>query len=96
MRFPVSVKAVVAHAGRVPLCLNERAEWELPGGRLEPGEALRAAVEREVLEELGLAVEGRHAARRVDVRAGRRGRHGRRDRLRGAAARRRDRAALQR
>jgi len=45
-----------ANTGRVPLCLNERAEWELPGGRLEPGEALRAAVEREVLEELGLAV----------------------------------------
>ena len=42
MRFPVSVKAVVAHEGRVPLCRNERAERELPGGRREPGGELRA------------------------------------------------------
>jgi 8-oxo-dGTP pyrophosphatase MutT (NUDIX family) len=55
--FPVSVKAVVEVGGRVPLLRNERAEWELPGGRLEAGEELEAAVEREVLEELGLAVE---------------------------------------
>ena len=55
--FPVSVKAVVEVGGRVPLLRNERAEWELPGGRLEAGEELEAAVEREVHEELGLAVE---------------------------------------
>ena len=59
LRFPVSVKGVVEVEGRVPLLRNERAEWELPGGRLEAGEALEAAVEREVLEELGLAVECR-------------------------------------
>ena len=59
LRFPVSVKGVVEVGGRVPLLRNERAEWELPGGRLEAGEALEAAVEREVLEELGLAVECR-------------------------------------
>ena len=59
MRFPVSVKGVIDVGGRVPLLRNERAEWELPGGRLEPGEALEAAVEREVREELGLTVECR-------------------------------------
>jgi 8-oxo-dGTP pyrophosphatase MutT (NUDIX family) len=56
MRFPVSVKAVVEIDGRVALLRNERSEWELPGGRLEPGEELEAAAEREVLEELGLSV----------------------------------------
>ena len=59
MTFPVSVKAVVEVDGRVPLLRNERAEWELPGGRLEPGETLEATAEREVREELGLAVECR-------------------------------------
>jgi 8-oxo-dGTP pyrophosphatase MutT (NUDIX family) len=59
LRFPVSVKAVVEVDGRVPLPRNARCEWELPGGRLEAGEELEATAEREVLEELGLAVECR-------------------------------------
>lgn len=32
-------------------------EWRLPKGKLEPGETPRQAAAREVLEELGLAVE---------------------------------------
>lgn len=39
------------------LLLNERDEWDLPGGRPDPGEDPRAALVREVLEETGLAVE---------------------------------------
>jgi 8-oxo-dGTP diphosphatase len=31
--------------------------WSLPGGKVEPGEDVAAAVEREVLEETGLAVD---------------------------------------
>jgi 8-oxo-dGTP pyrophosphatase MutT (NUDIX family) len=41
MNFPVSIKGVLVEAGRVVLLENERDEWELPGGRLEPRESLK-------------------------------------------------------
>lgn len=55
-RWPVSIKGVVTASGRVLLLLNERDEWELPGGRLEPGESPPGCVEREIREETGLTV----------------------------------------
>jgi 8-oxo-dGTP pyrophosphatase MutT (NUDIX family) len=55
-RFPVSIKGVVAIAGKVVLLKNDRDEWELPGGKLEPGEEPASCVVREIHEELGLAV----------------------------------------
>ena len=55
--LPISVKGVLVHEGRVLLLLNERDEWDLPGGRPDPGETLPQALEREVREETGLAAE---------------------------------------
>jgi 8-oxo-dGTP pyrophosphatase MutT (NUDIX family) len=49
--FPVSVKGVVVRDGRVLLLRNERAEWELPGGRIEVGETPEECVAREIYEE---------------------------------------------
>jgi 8-oxo-dGTP diphosphatase len=54
---PLSIKGVVIDDGRVLLLLNERGEWDLPGGRPDPGEDHRAALRREVREETGLDVE---------------------------------------
>jgi 8-oxo-dGTP pyrophosphatase MutT (NUDIX family) len=55
--LPVSVKGALIHDARVLLLLNERGEWDLPGGRPDPGEDRRVALEREVREETGLSVE---------------------------------------
>jgi 8-oxo-dGTP diphosphatase len=46
-----------------------RGLWSVPGGRVEPGETLAEAVEREVLEETGLRVRaGREVGRiRIDA-----------------------------
>jgi len=55
--YPISVKGVLLSLqGEVILLLNEREEWELPGGRLELGESPTVCVAREILEELGLQV----------------------------------------
>ncbi|MFD6182010.1 NUDIX domain-containing protein [Streptomyces goshikiensis] len=64
--WPVSVKAVALdHREHVLLLRNERAEWELPGGRLEIGppsgsnpadDGPEQTVERELLEETGWEV----------------------------------------
>ena len=54
--FPVSVKGVAVRDGRVLLLENERAEWELPGGKLELGEDPTECVVREIAEETGWEV----------------------------------------
>lgn len=42
---------------RGPLAKNERGCWEFPGGSVEFGETLAAAVAREFLEEYGITIE---------------------------------------
>lgn len=56
-RFPVSVKGVILDGERAVLLRNDRAEWELPGGKLETGEDPEACVAREIQEELNLRIE---------------------------------------
>lgn len=56
----VCVAAIVVHDGALLLIQRGRGDavgqWSVPGGRVEFGETLAAAVEREVAEETGLTV----------------------------------------
>lgn len=55
--YPVSIKGVLfAPDGKVVLLLNEREEWELPGGRIEAGESPPECLAREIEEELNVRV----------------------------------------
>ncbi|MFF2525643.1 nucleotide triphosphate diphosphatase NUDT15 [Streptomyces liangshanensis] len=45
--------------GRILLGLHRGGTWELPGGKLEPGESVAAAAVRELREETGLAAQER-------------------------------------
>jgi 8-oxo-dGTP diphosphatase len=56
----VCVGAVIVHDERLLLIRRGRGvavgSWSIPGGRVEPGEPVAAAVVREVAEETGLSV----------------------------------------
>ena len=57
----VGVGAVIVDAGKVVLIRRRyeplKGHWSLPGGMVEIGEALEAALTREMLEETGLVVD---------------------------------------
>jgi 8-oxo-dGTP pyrophosphatase MutT (NUDIX family) len=56
MSHPTSIKGVLLVNGRVLLVKNPRCEWELPGGRSEPGEDQTETLSREFAEELSVQV----------------------------------------
>lgn len=56
-KYPVSIKGIIAYEDKLILLKNERNEWELPGGKIDPGESPEECLAREIQEELGLEVQ---------------------------------------
>jgi 8-oxo-dGTP diphosphatase len=73
---PVVVATALHRAGRVLIAQRTRpaelaGRWELPGGRVEPGESEPDAVDRECREELGISVRvGRRIGTDLPIAAG--------------------------
>jgi 8-oxo-dGTP diphosphatase len=69
----VACVGAVVHDARGRLLLIRRGHepsrglWSVPGGRVEAGESLEAAVQREVLEETGLRVRAGAPVGRIEV-----------------------------
>ena len=67
----VAVGAIVSRAGRVLLVRRARppseGQWAIPGGRVELGETLQEAAEREVREETGLTIRAGQPVFTFDV-----------------------------
>jgi 8-oxo-dGTP diphosphatase len=58
------VAAVIERNARILICQRRRdkafpLKWEFPGGKVEGGESLEAALARELKEELGISTEPR-------------------------------------
>lgn len=64
MSEPLRVVAAVFRAGNQILACKRKPEkaaggkWEFPGGKIEPGESAEYALRREILEELGIDIDG--------------------------------------
>jgi ADP-ribose pyrophosphatase len=67
----VGVGAVVFHESKILLVKRARppaqGQWAIPGGRLEVGETLQRAAEREILEEAGVCIRARHPLYTFDM-----------------------------
>ena len=53
-------------AAQRPECHPQAGFWEFPGGKVEPGESLEAALARELAEELSLSVRNPRLWRTVE------------------------------
>jgi 8-oxo-dGTP diphosphatase len=67
----VAVGAVVFHNQRVLLVKRNRSpnknSWAIPGGKVELGETLQQAAEREILEEAGIVIKAEDPVYTFDV-----------------------------
>lgn len=62
-RIETIARGAILSSGHVLLCRDRKHGYSyLPGGHVEPGEAAAAAVERELLEEAGVAVKAKALA----------------------------------
>jgi len=55
--YVITIKGVVSHEERVLLLRKPNGRWDLPGGKLEPGEGVIDGLRREIAEETGLQVD---------------------------------------
>ena len=66
-----AVGAIVVHDGRVLLVKRGKPPgkglWAIPGGKIELGETLREAAEREVKEEAGVVIQAKNPIYAFDV-----------------------------
>lgn len=71
------VAALIGRNGRLLVCQRHNGDrhalkWEFPGGKVEPGETPRQALERELREELGIQARVGREVVRYEVRYRRR------------------------
>lgn len=74
MSFLRVVCGILVHEGKILVGQRSEGLWEFPGGKVEPGETDAQSLERELREELGIAVrvgecvgesEGEYAGRKI-------------------------------
>ncbi len=69
--YRVSIKGILTRGDRVLLLRKPNRTWDLPGGRIEPGESPEDCLVREFCEETGLtALPGPYAGAWVRRRRG--------------------------